>query len=330
MLAVLNSDLRLEWLVSFLAVVESGGFSAAAEATHRSQPRVSMHVASLERAAGVALLDRRKRPVELTDAGASLAEHARRILRDVEAAEVEMSTWRGGARGVVHLGSYPSASAAFIPPFLRKLSADAPDITVSLVEMSTLELDMALRTGEVDLCLRPTTPPPVNVDIRSHAMWREGLVAVIPQGHELAEGEGPLAVADLRSLPLISIGRLDSEVPPSFEAHQLFREKGFELEPVQATNQPQTLVSMVRSGLGIGITNALAAHTTDTTGICIRPLAGDGERVVGVCWNVDAVLSPAARTVLAHLLEAPLPPGTTPVAGDAGRRAPRAPSAPSA
>ncbi|MFI7500737.1 LysR family transcriptional regulator [Streptomyces sp. NPDC049687] len=78
--AVLRSDVRLEWFVSFLAVVDTGSFGAAAEATHRSQPRVSMHVAALEREAGVALFDRRKRPVALTDAGAALAEHARRIV----------------------------------------------------------------------------------------------------------------------------------------------------------------------------------------------------------------------------------------------------------
>lgn len=55
----MHPRLRLEWLVSFLAVVESGGFGAAAEETHRSQPRVSSHVAALERTVGVLLFDRR-------------------------------------------------------------------------------------------------------------------------------------------------------------------------------------------------------------------------------------------------------------------------------
>ncbi|MGW2050280.1 helix-turn-helix domain-containing protein [Streptomyces sp. NPDC001858] len=44
-------------------MVDTGSFGAAAEATHRSQPWVSMHVAALERESGVALFDRRKRPV---------------------------------------------------------------------------------------------------------------------------------------------------------------------------------------------------------------------------------------------------------------------------
>lgn len=65
---VLRIDVRLEWFVSSLAVVDTDGFGAAAETTHRSQLRVSMHVAALEREAGVTLCDRRERPVALTAA----------------------------------------------------------------------------------------------------------------------------------------------------------------------------------------------------------------------------------------------------------------------
>ncbi|GGU12937.1 LysR family transcriptional regulator [Nocardioides albus] len=310
---MLNTDVRLEWLVSFLAVVETGGFSSAAEATHRSQPRVSMHVASLERAVGVPVLDRRKRPSEVTPAGAALLRHARSILREVELAEAEMSSFRGGARGVVNFGAYPSASAAFMPQVLRDLAESEPDITVSLVETDTLELDSALLRGEIDLCLRPVTPRPTQGAIRTRPLWRERLVAVIPEGDLLAAEDKPLDVADIAHRDLISIGRLESDVPPSFEAYQLFRDEGYELNPVQATNQPQSLVSMVRAGLGIGLTNALAAQISDLSGVKVRELNGPHERVVAVCWNADAVLSPAARTVLTALAQAPAPVGTRPV-----------------
>ena len=72
---------RLEWLTSFLAVVDFGGFAAGAEATYRSQPRVSAHVAQLERHLGVVLIDRHERPVRLTEAGIAFLEHARAVSR---------------------------------------------------------------------------------------------------------------------------------------------------------------------------------------------------------------------------------------------------------
>ena len=60
---------RLEWLTSFLAVVDFGGFAVAAENTYRAQSRISSHVAELEKHLGAVLFDRRERPVRLTEAG---------------------------------------------------------------------------------------------------------------------------------------------------------------------------------------------------------------------------------------------------------------------
>lgn len=308
---MLRSDLRLEWLVSFLAVVDTGSFVAAAEATHRSQPRVSMHVAALERGMGIPLFNRRKRPVELTEAGKALADHARSILHEVEATEAAMAAWRGGARGVVTLGSHPSASAAFVPLVLREAARTSPDVRVVLVERSTLELDEALLTGEVDLCLRAVCPP-VRASVRQRMLWSEPLVALHPPDHPLAALPDPLPVAEVAAHPLLSIGRLDQPETGEFEAYRLFRECGFELEPVQATNQPQTLMSLVRHGFGVGVTNALAAQVADTTGVCVRRLEGTADRHVAVCWDSARHLTAAARALLQLIVRQPRPAGTEP------------------
>ncbi len=206
---MLRPEVRLEWFVSFLGVVDTGSFSAAAEAVHRSQPRVSMHVAALEREAGVPLFDRSKRPVEPTEAGAVLAEHARAILRQLGSAEEAMASRRGTARGLVTLGSYPSASAAFVPGLLEHLARTRPAIKVVLVERSTLELDPALASGEIDLCLRPMAPPAAP-SVVSRLLWRESLSVVHPPDHPLAGLPDPLPVSAVVSYPLITIGRLGS------------------------------------------------------------------------------------------------------------------------
>src|SRR5699024_5079210 len=68
---------QLVWLASFLAVVEHGTFTAAARSTNRAQPRISAHVASLERHLGAVLLERGPRNVRLTSAGEALLPYAR-------------------------------------------------------------------------------------------------------------------------------------------------------------------------------------------------------------------------------------------------------------
>ncbi|MFD7130788.1 LysR family transcriptional regulator [Streptomyces sp. NPDC059894] len=306
---MLRSDVRLEWFVSFLAVVDTGSFGAAAEATHRSQPRVSMHVAALEREAGVALFDRRRRPVALTDAGTALAEHARRILGELHAAEEAMAARRGTARGVVTLGSYPSPSAAFVPRVLTALARTNPDIEVVLSDHSIPVLDEAFTAGKIDVCLRPLTPPPVSKSLRHQVLWREPLVIVHPLDHPLAALPGPLPAAAVAEYPVITIGRAEDM---AFEWYKLFRDRGQDLQPVHTTNQPQTVIGLVRENLGVGIMNALAAQVSDTTGVAVRRLEGDCGRRVAAFWDTSRSLTPAARTLFRLLGTTPIPQGTQP------------------
>lgn len=306
---MLRADVRLEWFVSFLGVIDTGSFSAAAEAVHRSQPRVSTHVAALEREAGVPLFDRSKRPVQPTEAGRELACHARDILRRLMSAEEAMAGRRDSARGVVTLGVYPSAGAAFVPGLLERLAHSRPAIKVVLFERSTLELDAALEQGEIDVYLRPLAPPPASfVDCRP--VWREPLAVVHPPDHPLAHLADPLPVAAVAAHPLITIGSLGSPDVFGFETYQVFREHGFEPEAVQATNQPQTLIGLVRHGIGVGVTNSLAVSTADTRGVRVRPLDAPSGRRVGVHWDSTRALTPAARTLLREILESPVPDGT--------------------
>ncbi|MGW6460863.1 LysR family transcriptional regulator, partial [Streptomyces sp. NPDC055078] len=306
---MLRTDLRLEWLVSFLSVVDTGSFSAAAEVIHRSQPRVSMHVAALEREAGVPLFDRDRRPVTLTDAGRVFADHARSILRQLAGAEAAMAGYRGAVRGLVTLGSYPSASVAFLPQLLERMARTRPAIKVVLVERSTLELDGALAAGEVDLCLRPMSPP-AGPSVEHLPLWWEGLIVVHRPDHPLAELPEPLPVAKVAEHPIITIGRLGSPTAMGFETYRAFRERGIEPNAVQATNQPQTLISLVRSGLGIGVTNLLAVATADRDGVVARELDVPCGRRVAVHWSTTSPLTPPARTLLREIEASDVPAGT--------------------
>ncbi|MEU3020857.1 LysR family transcriptional regulator [Nocardiopsis sp. NPDC007018] len=309
---MLDADIRLEWFVSFLAVVETGSFVAAAESTRRSQPRVSQHVAALEREIGQSLFDRKKRPVRLTEAGAALAVQARNVLRSLEEAEAAMAPWRGGARGIVILGSCPSASAAFVPDLLRSLAGSDPDIRVVLTEHAPLELDEALASGGVDLCLRPMSPKPAP-SVASRALWAEPLVAVHADDHPLSEVPDPLPLAAIAAYPIVTIGRLDAPGAAELESYQAFQEHGLAIDAVQATNQPQTLVSLAARGIGVGVTNWLAARSSDTTGVRVRFLESSPQRRVAVCWDTARALTPAARRILQAVSEARRPAGTIPV-----------------
>ena len=105
---------ELDWLRTFLAVLDRGGFSAAAEQVHRSQSRVSAHIAALERKLGVTLIDRSRRPARVTPAGEILAERARDILAAVGSARSAVGAARGLHEGRVTLLTTPCVGSTFL------------------------------------------------------------------------------------------------------------------------------------------------------------------------------------------------------------------------
>ncbi|GAA1290436.1 LysR substrate-binding domain-containing protein [Pseudonocardia aurantiaca] len=309
---------NLDWLETFVAVVDSGGFSAAAESVHRSQSRVSSHVASLEQALGARLFDRRHRPVVLTDVGEAFLPHARAVLADIDRAQAEVDAVLGVVRGHVVLGSYPSASAAFVPGVLSAFTARHPQVSVDLSERTTLDLSGALESGQIHLALRPLAPHDHTDGLAFRALWREPLVAVFPPDHPLAELPTPLPLTALVAHPLVTIGGSAGR-DVRYEAHVALSQldlQGLGTSPRIAwqTDQPQTLVNFVRTGLGVGITNALAMAVSDTTGVAVAEVGelGDG-RTAGVFWNPHRDTPLAARALLETILASPAPPGTVAV-----------------
>ena len=303
---------HIDWLESFVAVVHHGGFSAAAGAVHRSQSRVSAHVGALEQALGVTLFDRRHRPVELTDAGVAYLPHAREVLASLDRGLAEIESVTGMARGSVVLGSYPSASAAFLPGLVRDFSASHPQVQLVLTEQATVDLGQSLTSGEVHLALRALAPSCHTGTLAHRALWREPLVAVFPDGHALAAERAPIDLSALVAHPLITIAGSRGQ-EGLVETDLAFR--GLEPAPHLAwqTDQPQTLANFVRAGLGVGVTNALAMRISDTSGLQVVEVGSlDQGRTVGVFWDPDRYMPVAARTLLQRIVATCRPPGTFP------------------
>ncbi|MEV0289351.1 LysR family transcriptional regulator [Kribbella sp. NPDC050820] len=275
---------RMDWIVSFVAVARHGGFSAAAKAVFRGQSRISEHVADLEKALGVQLFDRTAHPARLTPEGRALLPQAEEILRLVH----NMS-----AGGEVRFGAYPSAAAWLFPQVVRRLPAN---VRLLLVEGPSVDLESALVRGDIDLAIRPVHPLVADESLTHEVLWREPLTAVFPEKHPLA-GSPAVSLKQLAELPLISIG--ESDGPRQFESHLAFASAGLSPESAFRTNQPQTLLSLVRHGLGVGVTNELAVTTANLAGVRLVPIADPGvERQVGLFTRRDSPPSPALGQVI--------------------------------
>ena len=308
-------SLQTAWLRSFLAVADKGGFGAATGAVHLSQSRVSAHIASLEHALGVTLFDRKARPTCMTEAGELFREYAKNALvelqRGVEAARSTLDNLVARVR----IASYPSVSSTYLPGVLRQLKAKHPGVSVELHEGNAASLEELVTNGTVDIAFRPLLPKMRDNALCHRTMWREDIVAVMRADDPLAEHES-VGIEQIITRPLIGNPSGTPEEGGGFDLRNALGEAAARADIAYLTDQPATLVALVRAAFGVGLINRLALRTTSVDGLAVRVIdSPTAHRDVAIFWARRRGDSAVVKAVLDAQERAPLPPGVQP-AGD--------------
>jgi DNA-binding transcriptional LysR family regulator len=305
-------DLELAWLKSWLAVIDAGGFARAADRIYLSQPRVSAHVANLERALGYTLIDRKARPLTLTDEGQRFLPKARAILAAVDDAVAELRSTETSVTGRVTLASFASASSAFVPGVISAIRETHPGIQVGVLDVDVHVIDSTLIERRASVALRPYRPEPSDRTLVRRGLWREPFVILAPDGHELLS-QTEIDLAQIAEYPVITIGDPFAGQSLGYEAWTGLHHRHLEPNLGMVTHQPTTLAAMVRAGHGIGLVNLLAATMVRADGLEVRPLASPTvAREVGLWWHDHEPLSRATQTFIEYALAANRPEGTAP------------------
>ncbi|GFH37626.1 LysR family transcriptional regulator [Streptomyces pacificus] len=190
---------RLEILARFAA---RGTITATAADLGYSPSAVSQQLATLEREAGIALIERTARRASLTDAGRELAGHAARILDAVESAESRMRARAGTVGGRVAVSCIPALAPA-LAPRLAELQRVHPELTVVAHETGSANAAAAVLDRRYDLAVIDdwsAHPPADGTGLAVHRLRREDIVLAVPAGHPLAGHPGPATAARLRQI----------------------------------------------------------------------------------------------------------------------------------
>jgi DNA-binding transcriptional LysR family regulator len=134
---------RVSSMLSFVKVVELGGFAAAARQLNLANSVVTGHVKSLEERLGARLLNRTTRSVSLTEAGRTYYERCVQILSEIEEAEETIQTLQLKPRGILRVNTSPAVPSV-IAPSIAEYNALYPDVTVHLTATSRM-LDLVER-----------------------------------------------------------------------------------------------------------------------------------------------------------------------------------------
>ena len=143
--------LDTDQLRSFLAIVDSGSFTKAADRVHKTQSAVSMHIRRLEEQLGCALFVKQGRGARLTDEGERLIEFARRIVQVEAGAFAALS--RKGLRGAARLGIPDDYAESFLADILARFNRRHPLVEVSVVCEASTDLAPQVAAGALDLAL---------------------------------------------------------------------------------------------------------------------------------------------------------------------------------
>lgn len=230
----------------FLAVMDEGNFSRAAERCRVSQPTLSVGIAKLEEGLGHPLFLRSNRRVELTEAGARLAPLARRIEAQFAQAEREVSS-APLPHGTLRLGMLSTLPLAWSETVLVRLArGGANGERLELVDGRERDLLERLGRGRVDVAL--TIVRDGQGRFAAEPWFDEGYALALSATHPLA-GRAEIAAEELASEPMIA--RRQCEILA--DTSRFFTAKGVRPFFPARTADEQRALAYVRAGLAITV-----------------------------------------------------------------------------
>ncbi|GGL88267.1 LysR family transcriptional regulator [Streptomyces fumigatiscleroticus] len=291
--------LNLERLRTLDAVARHGSVSGAAEGLHITTSAVSQQMAKLEREVGRQLLARNGRGVRLTDAGRLLAEHAARILSQVELAQADLEAQRGQVAGELRLAAFPTAARGLFPAALSALRADHPALRVRSGELEPELAVAAVVRGDLDLAVVldwHNKPMPLPDGLVKAELLDDPADVAMPAGHRLA-GRDEVDLAEFAEDEWITWGQGEF-------CHEwlmlTLRSRGIEPVIGHRASETHTQLGLVAAGLGVCVAPRLGRHPVPA-GVVTVPLRQRVRRHVFVVWRADADRRPSIRAAVQAL-----------------------------
>lgn len=234
----------------FLAVLEHGSISQAALHLNVAQPALSQSIARLEKSLQLKLFERSRRGATPTLAALAIADDVRAGMARLEVANRRAGASRAGRAGSLSIGMVSSALLDILPGLLKNARKLAPDIDISLHELSNEAQARALELGDLDIGLMHS-PVAVNGRVEQIELRKDRLVAVIPE--ELDQQlSNPVTLAEISEVGLILYPR--HHLPTFYaEIADGLRKAGCPMKVNMHANRTMTILGCVSGGSGVGL-----------------------------------------------------------------------------
>lgn len=282
-------DIRM--LKYFLAIIEEGSISKAAEKLHIAQPPLSQQLKLLEEELGAVLIERSTRKFEVTDVGRRLGERAKQILELMDTTIREVKDISQGLQGTLSIGTVSSAGAAFLPERINSFRKKYPGVNFEIIDEDTTRIIELLKSKVIDIGIIRT---PFNSELFEAIVLPEEPMSVASTDIAWDGSQKQIYIENLKDKPLIVPYRYERTI------QELCHERGFQPQILCKSNDVRTMLLWANAGLGYAIVPRNCSELIPSTGLKFVELKEAAlNSGTAIIWSKEHYLSSAAR----HFLE---------------------------
>src|SRR5436190_8976639 len=281
----------------FRHIVEAGSITHGAERANLALAAASTRIRNMEEALGAPLLVRTRQGVTPTQAGRTLLQHARAILRQAERLREDLGAYAAGQTGQVRLLSNTNALTEFLPEALSSFLASHPNVSVDLEERLSDEIVGLIAEGVADLGIVAGTVDASTLE--TFPFRKDRFVLVVAHDHPIAK-RAKIAFAQVLDHDFVGLDR--SSALQRFLADKAAR-IGRPLKLRVQLRSFDAVCRLVECNVGIGIVpETTARRVARTMAIAAVALADSwAVRDLTICVRDFGELAPYARQLVEHL-----------------------------
>jgi len=302
--------MTLTELKYIVAVARARHFGHAAESCFVAQPTLSVAIKKLEDELGVVLFERGGSEVSVTPLGAQIVAQAERVLEQTAAIKELAKQNKDPLAGPLRLGVIYTIGPYLLPPLVRNLIDNVPQMPLVLQENFTVRLLELLRQGELDAAIMALPLPDHGMSMQT--LYDEPFVVAMPRSHAWAKRK-EISAADLKTETMLLLGNghcFRDQVLEVCPEMARFSSPGNGMQRTFEGSSLETIRHMVASGIGLTVLpRASVPDMHDKNGLLafVPFMAPVPDRRVVIVWRKSFTRRAAIDAVCAAVAACNLP-----------------------
>ena len=263
------AELTLRQIEVVRAVMMTGTISGAAEQLNVSAPGISRLVKHTEESLGIRLFERKAGLFVPSIEASKVFDQVREVYKNVENLQTAVNDLQRGEDVGLSFASAPSVAQFIAARALQKVRSRYPDLFIDLNILKIEETVDYLLLERGEFVIMSTEVQ--NAAIENERIAKGRLVVIVPDGHALAKKDA-ISIKDLTGEELIGV---DPDDPYGRLLAQPFRNAGLEPRHSMRGRFAQTVVSLVRHGMGVALIDEFSVAEVYMPGVVRKPFSDD-------------------------------------------------------